>query len=231
MCFNKELSLFIFILGLVTSIKIIKNNPNSNKSLLSGIIIILISCIQLVEFFLWKYNNNANTDNSKIMANKFIIYILFLQVIIPYIFALITNIISFNKNSNNYTYIYSIIISIIVFVYFLIFIYYFSLINDNPSKYISKKDIGSCKLIWGPLETFYKENSILLVFMILLYALFFLFLGILMKSNIELFILIIVSFIFSFIYSYIFSNNFISIFGTLWCFLVIFIIIIYGILF
>ena len=64
MCFNKEVSLVLFVFGLMTSIKFFINKDDKIASLA-----LTVSFMQLAEFFLWLYlkNQTINLTISKII--------------------------------------------------------------------------------------------------------------------------------------------------------------------
>ena len=65
MCFNEKISMNVFIFGILCSLYLInrgikKNNGNDK---LYGILLILISFMQLIEYFLWKNQKSCNKIN------------------------------------------------------------------------------------------------------------------------------------------------------------------------
>ena len=84
MCFNTESSITVFFIGIICSIALfyrsIKNN--SKIDLLSSIILVLITSMQLIEYVLWQ--NQVCNDRNRI-ASYFIAILLFLQPLIYYI--------------------------------------------------------------------------------------------------------------------------------------------------
>ena len=63
MCYNKEISLYTYIIGLVSSYLLLNNDKPSLKIL--GCFFLIVIHMQVIDFFLWS-NNKCNNLNIKI---------------------------------------------------------------------------------------------------------------------------------------------------------------------
>ena len=216
MCFNKETSLGIFIFGLMCALYLqyrgLKNNNILDKY--SSIVTFLISNMQLIEFFIWKYQE-CNMQNQ--ITSLFLIIILYLQPIIFYLW------ISFyNLNSQNREYV----VNILILIYSIIFIILFNNFCKNITKICSLAD-DSARLTWGPIKYMYEKKKILGIILLILYFA----IGIIGSYNTIKFkyifhkhfilICIIISIIICLVIEKN-KENFINIFGSLWCFMAVF---------
>ena len=80
MCYNKDISLYTYLLGLVASFLLIQKKDKNLKIL--GCFFIVIIHMQLIEYFLWT-NNKCNMKN--ITLSHLGVITLFIQPIILYL--------------------------------------------------------------------------------------------------------------------------------------------------
>lgn len=111
MCFNKEISLATFIVSVITSFFFyIRNRPNDT---LIAIVILTITSMQLVEYFIWSNINNPE-------KNKFYTRIAKITYTLHPIIILIALYFFGTLNINNKILFYPIIISIFYTLYLLL---------------------------------------------------------------------------------------------------------------
>ena len=199
MCYNKETSIYAFLIGFVSGIILLNNNNKEDKY--AGIVCIMISLIQLTEFFL---RNNQECNYTNHILSIIILVILYLQ-------AVIFGYINLDTSNKNDTLIYNILFTI----YTLSFIYILYNIYNKKQKLCSLKDstfYEKSRLSW---DVFKKNDttifSILYVLLLLLYASK-------LKSYPIRKITPFITFILAYIYSS-YNNHKTNIFGTMWCFL------------
>ena len=214
MCFNTESSITVFFIGIICSIALfyrsIKNN--SKIDLLSSIILILITSMQLIEYVLWQ--NQVCNDRNRI-ASYFIAILLFLQ---PLIYYIVLHKLYSDKLTQRRKYINIFIVAIaaLVFSYFFISIIY-------PNKNLcSLENKATGRIEWAPLKIISQSVMWFLIINILYFGI-----PNLIRIKYEThfirkhFLLITISI--AIIYSiYKTGKNFYSIFGSLWCFLAVF---------
>jgi len=195
MCFNAPVSLATFFLGFIFSlILIFYGNPKYKKeNIVFGIMLIFISSVQLMEYFLW-------TDiNNKYGINHLMTLICPLLIVCQPIILYIIKIIYFKPDLlslNNY--------NLQLFILNIIYLYMFLL---NYSKYLNKDLITTVKkghLSW-PLS-----NLMNPIFYLILLALNMFYLTDLQYST----IIFIITYLFS-ILSYIYFGYHIA---DMWCF-------------
>ena len=195
MCFNAPISLATFFLGFIFSlILIFYGNPKYEKeNIVFGIMLIFISSVQLMEYFLWSDINNKNGINHLmtlicpllIVCQPIILYIIKIIYFKPKLFSL--------KDCNLELFILNVI--------------YFGVFLSNYIKYINKNLITTVKkghLSW-PLS-----NLMNPIFYLILLAINMFYLTDFKYSA----IIFIVTYLFS-ILSYIFFGYHIA---EMWCF-------------
>lgn len=131
MCYNYKTSFYAFLIAFVSGLILLTDNDYENRTI--GIVCILVSLIQLNEYFLWK---NQSCDKMNHILSLLIICILYFQAII---------IGSFNKSYMN------LVISII-----FTFVFIYLLYNGCKNNVCTIKGIKSKRLEWG----IFKENSL-----------------------------------------------------------------------
>jgi len=189
MCYNYKTSICAFLSGLI----LITDNDYENRTI--GIVCILVSLIQLNEFFLWK---NQSCDKINHIFSLLIICILYLQAII---------IGSFNKSYLN-------VLVSIIFTILFIYIFY----NGHINNVCTIKGIKSKRLEWGiliPDKHTLESVAISLfgcLYILLLYS------YIIKVSYPVRKLTPIITFIIAYIYS-LNKTNKLEIFGSMWCFL------------
>ena len=157
MCYNKEISLYTYLIGLVASFLLIQKKDKDLKIL--GCFFLFIIHMQLIEYFLWT-NNKCNMRN--ITLSHIGALIMFIQPIILYLVILYYNKELYIKNK--------IKINSILIIYIILLIIY--CINLFPIGCTSVTPISSPYLQWS---WFYKKNPELLtlcfpiILMILMY--------------------------------------------------------------
>jgi hypothetical protein len=223
MCFNQTTSLAAFSISVVCCIYLICYGitHNNNYDILAGIITILIGLMQLIEYFLWKY------QDCSIMNHYFslmIVVVLYLQGVIgsiSFMYLLI------NKTEK---WLSKWILTIIV-MYTLFIIYLLSWLNER--KLCSKSE--NCRLEWSPFQIMYNDffGRILLMWFLFFYIIlgnyFVNGMNIFTNKNFEgykkypiRYSIFTSTIIIGLIYSIITNGkDFVDIFGTSWCFLTV----------
>lgn len=200
MCYNKEISLYTYIIGLVSSYLLLRNNKPSLKII--GCFFIIIIHMQLIDFFLWS-NNKCNNLNKKI--SNVGAFLNFIQPIILYLAIIYYNKDITNENKKK--------LNIIISIYIIVLIVY--CINLFPLNCSVVTDKSYPYLQWS----WYKKslpNIVGAIFPIILMLLMYY--GIDKPYNLYLFLLCIISFIVSFI---IYDKN--NVTGNMWCWFAVFI--------
>ena len=80
MCYNKDVSIYTYIIGLVSSYLLLTNEKKSLKII--GCFFIVVIQMQLVEYFLW---NNIKCNSKNITISNIGALLNFIQPIILYI--------------------------------------------------------------------------------------------------------------------------------------------------
>lgn len=168
MCFNKEVSLIVFIFGLFASIKLFLDANDNNKLNAAAIYVFSVSLMQLVEFFLWHYNNPKTFSHQ--FWSMMIAATLCLQVILVYY----ASVEFLNINMSGEKKDYFITLTVLLVSYLCIFLYlflnsfkYFGLFDSRPT--ICNSRINECRLTWSIQNFFKKENMFLHKLMTLIY--------------------------------------------------------------
>lgn len=218
MCINKETSMGAFLLGFILSSYILYRGLkiNNKKDFVVGSLFITISCMQLLEYFIWK-NQECNSDNS--FYTILIIVLLLIQILVYYL-------------TTNYAFnIKDITIHVAIFTAVIIFTYLVIKLIKNKDKLCSKPRLNSCRLEWDSFK--YLFNNHFILFMIA--AFLYLYMMYKLKHYIDndktpflsknmntlaLILAIIVGIIIN-------KKHFFNIFGSLWCFISAFFPIIY----
>ncbi len=225
MCFNKEVSLLMFIIGLATVIKLyiegskIPQKPmvsiealTAHKDIILGTVILGITLMQLLEYFIF-LNHSKTTTN---LVLSFMIHMFILLHVVAFVsMSLYYNMFDSKENSNFY---------IPVLVFFSLFMFFFLAVTftTNWSKAYTLKN--SCRLSWGPYMD--PNNKYLTWGMGLSYvAIFFMLFYVLMGY--KGLAIIIPTCLFSYIFSRYFDKN--GTMGSYWCFLVLILCILGGI--
>ena len=200
MCYNKDISLYTYLIGLVASFLLIQKKDKDLKIL--GCFFLFVIHMQLIEYFLWT-NNKCNMKN--ITLSHIGALIMFIQPIILYLVILYYNKELYTKNK--------IKINSILIIYIILLIIY--CINLFPIGCTSVTPISSPYLQWS---WFYKKNPELLTLCFPIILMILMYYGLNKPYNLYISLICILSFIVSFI---IYSKK--RIFGTLWCWFAVFI--------
>ena len=217
MCFNDKTSIGAFSTGLSCLIFLLyRGFKYSNPvDILSGLLLILIITIQIIEYILWK-NQDCNEKNK--IASWFIIIVLYLQPIIYYMFRYILYGNKISKLHFIFNFIF-IIIGVALFTsFFLLYIY--------PKKDLcSKENKETGRIEWEPLKILSTKTVWLILFLIF-------YLGsanlpfnnaLLNKTNLFRRYFVHLMLLIAIIYSAIKTGkNIFSAMGSLWCFLAVF---------
>lgn len=241
MCFNKEVSIIVFIFGTSVAIQMLREGISNkdNRKKVVGILIFLVALMQLNEYFLWLYSNKENnslkptdpeTIDKNYIANIFVIFILFFQVLLTWLACVNYKIINF-KNNNSMSFFLSIASAIAILIVIVSFSIGIDKILKGPkTDNLSYKDDKTCRLTWGPITSIYNDDPALFNTMLASYLICFLIIGIFLGK--KFIAVIIVILIISLVYSAIMAGNpdpekkgsdgaYITMFGSMWCFLCI----------
>ena len=200
MCYNKDISIYTYIIGLITSYLLIINDSKTLKII--GWFYIFAIQMQLVEYFLWT-NNTCNSKN--IQISKIGAFLNFIQPIILYLAILYFNkeITDEHKKIINITMILY-VIALIIFVIRILPIGC-SILTDCSAPYLQWS--------WMYEKTpSYIFTYFPIAIMLLLYF------GLEKPYNLYLSLICIISFIASFI---IYRKQ--RAFGNIWCWFAVFI--------
>ncbi len=224
MCFNKEVSLVIFLFGIIACIKLFKNkekfmaNKNNqlltsdNYSAISGSILLSIALMQFVEFLLWSSAGNTKSTLHQ-WANVLVFVTIYLQLAIVY--PLVINVVEEDKK---------IVLSVFFGIATAIFIPIMYLIGYKKFGSFNAIDKGSCsiscRLSWDFNAKFIKYYNILYLLFSALYfvSTFIVFYEI---FDISVFIGLIASVLISFFIETYNNHMKPKYFGSLWCFVVV----------
>jgi hypothetical protein len=200
MCYNKDISIYTYILGLVSSYLLLINDKKNLKIL--GCFFMIVIQMQLVEYFLW-INNTCNTKNIELSEIGALVN--YFQPIVLYGAIIYYNKNIKNKNKN--------IITTIIFIYIIsFFIYSLNIFNIGCTVVTP---ISSPYLEWSWLYTI---NDYLLYPMFPISLIILIYFGLDIPYNLYLTLIGILSFMISFI---IYNKQ--RAFGTIWCWFVAFI--------
>lgn len=194
MCYNKDISIYTYIICLIASYFLLRNDKKDLKII--GCFFIIVIQMQLVEYFLWT-NNTCNSKN--ITISNVGAFVNFIQPFILYLAILYYNKDITNENKK--------ILNIVIFLYLLALVLYS--LNLFPIGCSSVTDISTPYLQWGWMYKKY-PNFITIMFPISLMALMYF--GLDKPYNLIISALLIISFIISFI---IYKKR--RAFATLWC--------------
>lgn len=157
MCFNKETSLLVYIIGTFCYIYLFYRGFKENrKNDISGaVLLLLIAQMQLVEYFLWK-NQKCNYIN--LLLSIVIVILLYLQSTMNYL----TNIYFYgdkwrpNFKTRNYY--------ILLLFTFLLFLMIYKMITWKSMEDVcSLKSNNSCRLNWSFLTLSLKNFQFLIL--------------------------------------------------------------------
>jgi len=200
MCYNKDISLYTYLIGLVASFLLLQKQDKDLKIL--GCFFIFIIHMQLIEYFLWT-NNKCNMRN--ITLSHIGALIMFIQPIILYLVILYYNKELYIKNK--------IKINIILIIYVILLIIY--CINLFPIECTDVTKASSPYLQWS---WFYKKNPKFLTLCFPIALMILIYYGLTKPYNLYVSLICIISFIISFI---IYKKQ--RAFGSLWCWFAVFI--------
>ena len=200
MCYNKDISIYTYIIGLVASYLLLRNDKKNLKIL--GCFFMIIIQMQLVEYFLWT-NNKCNSKNrtiSNIGALLNLIQPIMLYLAIYYYNKDVT------KENNK-------IMNITIIIYIVALLLYS--INLFPIGCSIVTELSSPYLQWG---WFYKKYPYFITIMFPLALVILMYFGLDKPYNLYISLIIMLSFILSYI---IYRKQ--RSFGSLWCWFAVFI--------
>ena len=200
MCYNKDISIYTYIIGLVSSYLLLTNDKKNLKIL--GSFFIVVIQMQLVEYYLWS-NNKCNSKN--ITISNIGAFITFIQPIVLYLAILY-----YNKNITNEN---TKIIHITMIVYIIALLLYS--LNLFPIGCSVVTEVSSPYLQWG---WFYKKYPYFITIMFPLTFIILMYFGLTKPYNLYLSLIIMLSFIISFM---IYRKQ--RVFGSIWCWIAVFI--------
>ena len=211
MCFDKKTSIIVFSLGILAATKVIYDAPKNNQQITTGIFIILISIMQLVEYFLWSYQGS---DKYSLNMNRFwsymILITLFLQVIVYYFVNVYFGLIS------DPLIIFYISGLSIFFILTLVYVYKsekkVGILQTRPSK-------GSCRLLWGVFDNrtnMLNITSRLFRIFYLLSMMYLLWINYGWKS-----LILVATIIPAILYTIYYQRDFNAVYGSIWCFSIV----------
>ncbi len=208
MCFNKELSLLVFILGTLTAIKVGFENP-----ILVALPIFFVSLMQLIEYVLWdnQSQTNGTCNNTNDIASKILPSVIILQFASQF----------FSKYRNWMSKLFFVIALILMIVAYV-------KVLQPDDEICSFKNDKNQRLSWGAYDNLNKTNKALDITVTFMYIFgWFCWSGPVGK------VIFMVSIVSSLIYNHVsgipFEENNVANFGSLWCFLAVLMIVFYGI--
>ena len=200
MCYNKDISINTYIIGLVSSYLLLTNDKKTLKIL--GFFFIVVIQMQLVEYFLWS-NTKCNSKNITITHIGALLNVI--QPIMLYLAILYYNKDITNENKK--------IMNITIIIYILALLLYS--LNLFPIGCSIVTEVSKPYLQWG---WFYKKYPNFITIMFPLTLVILMYFGVDKPYNFYLSLIIMLSFIISFI---IYRKQ--RSFGTLWCWFAVFI--------
>jgi len=200
MCYNKDISLYTYLIGLVASFLIIKKKDKDLKIL--GCFFLFVIHMQLIEYFLWT-NNKCNLRNITLSYIGTIVN--FIQPIILYLAIFYYNKELYKKNKQ--------ILDSIIIIYIIGLIIYS--ITLFPLGCTSITHISSPYLQWS---WFFKKNSVIIALLFPIVFTILLYYGLTAPYNLYLSLVCIISFIISYI---IYNKQ--RAYTNLWCWFAVFI--------
>jgi len=200
MCYNKDISLYTYLIGLVASFLLIQKKDKDLKIL--GCFFLFVIHMQLIEYFLWT-NNKCNMRNINLSHIGTIVN--FIQPIILYLVILYYNKELYIKNKQ--------ILDSIIIIYIIGLIIYSITLFPLGCTNVTK--LSSPYLQWS---WFFKKNSVIIALLFPIAFTILLYCGLNSPYNLYLSLVCIISFIISFI---IYKKQ--RAFGSLWCWFAVFI--------
>jgi hypothetical protein len=200
MCYNKDISIYTYIIGLVSSYLLLRNDKKNLKIL--GCFFMIVIQMQLVEFFLWS-NTKCNITNRTI--SNIGAFINFIQPIMLYLAIHYYNK-DITKENNK-------IMNITIIIYIVALLLYS--INLFPIGCSIVTELSSPYLQWG---WFYKKYPYFITIMFPLALVILMYFGLDKPYNLYISLIIMLSFILSYI---IYKKQ--RSFGSLWCWFAVFI--------
>jgi len=194
MCYNKEISIYTYIIGLVSSYLLLKNDKPTLKII--GSFFLVVIHMQLIDFFLWS-NNKCNNTNIQISTVGAVLN--FIQPIVLYL-----AIIYYNKNITNEN---KKILNIIILIYIVCLLIY--CINLFPLGCSVVTKLSYPYLNWSWFKDKISKLLYIIFPIILILLIYF---GLDKPYNLYLSLICIISFIISFI---IYKQK--KIIGSMWC--------------
>ena len=200
MCYNKDISLYTYLIGLVASFLLIQKKDKDLKIL--GCFFLFVIHMQLIEYFLWT-NNKCNMRNINLSHIGTIVN--FIQPIILYLAIVYYNKELYLKNKK--------IVDTILIIYIISTIIHF--INLIPISCTNVTKISSPYLQWS---WFFKKNSVIIALLFPIAFTILLYYGLTSPYNLYLSLVCIISFIISYI---IYNKQ--RAYTNLWCWFAVFI--------
>ena len=200
MCYNKDISIYTYLIGLVSSYLLIVNDKISLKIL--GCFFMIVIQMQLIDYFLWT-NNTCNSKNIQISTIG--AFINFIQPIILYLAILYFNKNITKKNKRNLNIVILVYIATLIIFTLRIFPIGCSIVNKLSSPYLQ----------WSWM---YEKNTSYVFAYFPIAIMLLLYFGLEKPYSIYLSLLFILSFILSFI---IYRKK--RAFGNIWCWFAVFI--------
>lgn len=209
MCFNKEVSLLSFIVASAVVI-----NLYIEKEKFLATILLLISLIQLNEYFIWKYFKSKTYNYYFTLMIAFIIT---LQIVISYTMS--ESELSPQQKERHHVVRKVMLVLMITFVILSGIFIYNVYKNNNKSSLTSIVSKESCRLLWGMHRT---KNSIpisiigtiavVLYCVLLSYSLY-------ITDNYDIMVVILGSLLMVFLYNLWYGISFSQNYGSVWCFM------------
>ena len=193
MCYNKEISIYTYIIGLLSSYLLIKNDKPSLKIL--GCFFVIVIHMQLIDLFLWTNNkcNNTNLQLSNVGA-----FLNFIQPIILYLAILYYKKDITNENKKK--------LNIIILIYIVCLLIY--CIDLFPLGCSGVTKLSHPYLQWS----WYKEGATILDVIFPIVLILLIYFGLDKPYNLYFSLICIISLILSFI---IYKKK--KIIGNMWC--------------
>jgi hypothetical protein len=176
MCFNAEVSIILFSMGILAAIKQFimgyKNksgfceiSENGWITIHKGLFTIAIVTMQLLEYFMWI--DQDCKSNYNVGATKATPWLLWLQPTIFFGAALAMKLVKYNEMKTKIIF-GLIVISYIIFTAFIIY-FYKDLYNKTDEEICSEKTECCGRLEWPFFTDSMNENSIMFIFMFIFY--------------------------------------------------------------
>ena len=213
MCFNETTSIVAGMIGMLSGVYLIYRNKPGSNDLINGILVMLISLVQFVEYKIWQ---DPTCSKKNRVYSIVLILVLIAQPILLFVIGYsLKDRLTIDQTHFNRT--ISLVIGFIIISFTTIYI-----LLPYKDRLCTQKSSGSCRLSWGFLDILDTYHPWIGRLCIISYMICFYYVVQYLKIPTNLIeahliqFLLVVSLLVSWYYD---SVNLKSIWGSLWCFL------------